>query len=802
MQQPLNKNQLMAKKDLFIKTCLATMLLTVATGAAAIVPPARLAHPARTRAAEEQNRYETILYEDFSKWSAGKSDEPDETMYPVNYMNDYDETLPSDMFLTAGDYRGVGCYQAGGNIALNYPGMGGFVNFPSMEMSGKLILTARVKALGEKNTSFSITILTGDVSSPTSVENDGGWNGSMKITSADGWVDIRREIINPYSAPCWLQINAMMYNQKGIVVDYVKVERDLDYLSAPTLTGTSSFANDGFTAYWQADPSADSYLVSLYRKTPLSGEDHQASEDFENATEDSLSGEITLAEGWNVLCGFSFDGNLVKATDTPDDVFEGNQSIRLHSNDRLTLFLDNTMIKDITMALQAKIADTAKTNAVLKVIPFTKYNPGNNDYPFYWELKPAKLEEGWNQLRLSEFFDDFTGGYTRVDLIPEGLKEGESFIIDNLCGITEPLCTTECVAEDEAADVNSYRFTGLDMNNTYYFTVKSRNSTCISEPSEQTYAIGVGAPEVKEATELDKRGAFTANWVPAVNATSYTLNCYESRVIGKDQADFTVFTEDFSKAQGGENGSLLYLENMFSVELDSFADNEGWGGSGTLIGNGTVGCYTMDVYGQKMPFEMISPAIDLSHNEGNFKVDVDFMIQEEGEALIIQCDGTSYMGIKGANPNEFAHASVELTGGKSDSKLMFYTLGSTPFVLDKVVVTQNYKAGDEILTKIDFKEIADGSTASTRISGLERKDDITYVYDIVSHRDRYGVIYNSEPSEKMHVNLYETGLESIDMTECGDYRMFDLEGRQITGTPAPGIYIVVIDGKPCKVMVK
>lgn len=793
----------MVNKNLLFKTLTAVVLLGSALGAMAITPMARMATISQNRVeSTDENRYETILFEDFSKWSAGTSEAPDETMYPLDYFTTYENALPSEMFSNAGDYNGLGLYQAGGCVALNYPGMGGYLNFPSIQMNGKLILTARVKALGEKNTNFSINILTGDLDNPQSVQNDGGMGGMMTIKSEDGWVDINREIVNPYSAPCWLQINAMMYNETGIVVDYVKIERDLSYLSAPSLTGANHFTNDGFSAYWNADPRAESYLVSLYRKTPIYNHDNQAFENFENASLDPMTGEIALSQGWTGSFGFSLDGNIATEAENPDDIFEGKQAIRLHNNDRLSLFLDNNLIKDMSMAFLAKVTDKENCTADLRVIPYTKYNPTDSDYPFYWMLMPSKLDEGWNRVVLSELFDDFYGGYTRVDLIPEGLKDGEYMIIDNLCGVTEPLCVTDCIIEDQPTDEPSYTFTGLNMGSTYYFTVKSKNSTCVSESSEQTYAVGVGAPTVKEATEIDKRGAFTANWTPAVNATSYTLNWYESQTISQDLKDYVVFSEDFSKAEGGEEGKFTFLNNMDYVELDSFADNVGWGGSGTIVGDGMVGCYMMEVYNQLLPFEMLSPVMDLSRNDGNFKVNIDFMVQNDGETLVIQCDNTSYIGIQGQQAGKMAHASVDLTGGTSNSKLMIYALGSTPFMLDKIEVTQDYKAGEEILTKIDSSEIENGADSSARISGLERKDGVTYVYDLVSHRDHYGVILNSEPSEKMHVDIFDTGMESIEISDCGKYQIFDLQGRQITSNPEPGIYIVLKDGKAYKTIVK
>ncbi len=69
----------------------ALMLAIAASSTAATTAtiPARLfsaSHAsvsAKTEDADE-NHYETLLYEDFSKWSAGTPDEPDGNMYPLN----------------------------------------------------------------------------------------------------------------------------------------------------------------------------------------------------------------------------------------------------------------------------------------------------------------------------------------------------------------------------------------------------------------------------------------------------------------------------------------------------------------------------------------------------------------------------------------------------------------------------------------------------------------------------------------------------------------------------------------------
>lgn len=55
----------------------------------------------QTRAEEDDpDRWETLIYEDFSLMTKGTEDAPDGTMYPEDYETTYNMYLPDDLFHT------------------------------------------------------------------------------------------------------------------------------------------------------------------------------------------------------------------------------------------------------------------------------------------------------------------------------------------------------------------------------------------------------------------------------------------------------------------------------------------------------------------------------------------------------------------------------------------------------------------------------------------------------------------------------------------------------------------------------
>lgn len=66
---------------------------------------------------------------------------------------------------------------------------------------------------------------------------------------------------------------------------------------------------------------------------------------------------------------------------------------------------------------------------------------------------------------------------------------------------------------------------GLDPNSDYFFTVKAKLGSVVSEASEPVAAIGISTPVALEPTECNADG-FTANWERTPKATRYDLMVY------------------------------------------------------------------------------------------------------------------------------------------------------------------------------------------------------------------------------------------------------------------------------------
>ncbi len=742
-----------------------------------------LAKKAPARAGEDDaDRWETLIYEDFSLMTKGTEDVPDETMYPEDYETTYNMSLPDELFHTPG-WNGIGVYQAGGNLALNYPGFGGVLNSPMMNMQGRIRMQMRVKCI-DNHRPFLISIAAGGYDYPFDPSEDGQMN-LFNFEPEDGWQDIDVEVIIPYAgSDCFFQINAATYNNGGLIVDYVKVSRDKEYLATPAGLSASKFVTDGFTASWNKAYGADSYLVNLYETKTVGTDNGKYEESFEDA---SLNGGqvVGLGEGWSA----KGTGDAITS-----DAADGGKAFLL-SNET-----------DFVKFEPADVKILAGKFAIKRV----KANEGSYDEICVdvndrgsirtWIMNVSNIsDDEYTTVDLEEFEDFPIGKASSITIyISPWSDVTDVYAIDALSFETTPLTETTCVAEGIAAKDTCLVLNELDLNNLYSFTVQSAKADgTTSEPSEVYYAYGVAAPVVKEATDIDPRGAYTANWEPAANATSYDLYSYEFYTVPSDQEDYIVFEENFNKCTEGTVENPVALNNYDPIYLNDYTDNVDWTGWGTLIANGMLGCienFTDYLYAQ-------SPGINVERNDGNYSVTVEFETFVDGTTLIIQGDETMYQELYADKAGHHT-LTVEMTGGTANTRLMFYSLEGYGWLLDRVAVTQDVKVGDEIRTLLD-RQTLDGDATSARVSGLRLKSGYKYGYNLVSYYDNYGDIYVSDPSTMQYVDFTGTGINTIE-TEDADTQLpteiYDLSGRKVSKAAAKnGIYIIKSGDKVKKV---
>ena len=727
---------------------------------------------AQTRAGEDDaDRWETLIYEDFSLMTKGTEDVPDGTMYPEDYETTYNMYLPDDLFHTPG-WFGLGVYQAGGNMALNYPGFGGVLNSPMMNMQGRIRMQLRVKCI-DRARPFFISILAGGYDYPFDPsDTQGGQMNLYNFEPEDGWQDIEVYVNIPYAgSDCFFQLNAATYNDGGLIVDYVKVSRDKEYLATPDGLTASKFVTDGFTASWNKAYGADSYLVNLYETKTVGTDNGKYEESFEDA---SLDGEqvVGLGEGWSA----KGTGDAITS-----DAADGSKAFLL-SNETDFVKFEPTSGKILAGKFAIK---RVKANEGSYDQIYVDVNDGGNIRT--WVMGATNIpDDEYMTVDLGEFEDFPMGRASSITIyISPYYDVTDVYAIDDISFETTPPTETTCVAEGIAAKDTCLVINELDLSNLYSFTVQSvKADGTTSDPSEVYYAYGVAAPVVKEATDIDPRGGYTANWEKAINATSYDLYNYEIYTVPEDTEDFTVFEENFNKCTEGTLDNPVSLNNYDPVIINDYTDNIGWSGWGTLLSNGMVGCINNYV-------DLQSPAINLDRAEGNYTVTVDFVTLNDNVDFVIQGDNTMYQLVNAEKAGTHT-ATVEMYGGTTTTRLLFYTYDGSAFLIDRVVVKQDVKAGDEITTTLGMQTL-DGDATSARISGLQIKSGYKYGYNLVSYYDRYGEVYVSDPSAMQYVEFEATGIDSVE-TEGEEAQqpteIYDLSGRKVSTPNAKGVYII------------
>ncbi len=727
---------------------------------------------AQTRAGEDDaDRWETLIYEDFSLMTKGTEDAPDGTMYPEDYETTYNMYLPDDLFHTPG-WFGLGVYQAGGNMALNYPGYGGILNSPMMNMQGRIRMQLRVKCI-DRARPFFISIAAGGYDYPFDPsDTQGGQMNIYNFEPEDGWQEVEAYVNIPYAGnDCFFQLNAATYNDGGLIVDYIKVSRDKEYVATPDGLTASKFVTDGFTASWNKSYGADNYLVTLYEKKVVGTDNYKSEESFEDASLEN--GQVSgLADGWSAMT--SGDGFTTDAAD-------GNRAMLLSSEtDYVKFGMPGSEILSGKFSIKRIQANEGSLDQIYVDVE-------EDGYVRTWVMGTSNIpNDEYTTVDLSEF-EDFpvgTASSITIYLSPSG-NTTDVYAIDDLAFETTPLTETTCVAENLSTADTCMVLNDLDLNNVYSFTVQGATADGrTSEVSDTCFAYGVAAPVVKEATDVDRRGGYTANREKAINATSYDLYNYEIYTVPEDTEDFTVFEENFNKCTEGTLDNPVSLNNYDPIIINDYTDNIGWSGWGTLLSNGMVGCINNYV-------DLQSPAINLDRAEGNYTVTVDFVTLNDNVDFVIQGDNTMYQLVNAEKAGTHT-ATVEMYGGTSTTRLMFYTYDGSAFLIDRVVVKQNVKAGDEITTTLGMQTL-DGDATSARVTGLQIKSGYKYGYNLVSYYDRYGEVYVSAPSAMQYVDFEATGIDSVE-TEGGEAQqpteIYDLSGRKVSTPNAKGVYII------------
>lgn len=680
------------------------------------------------RAAE----HEVIFEEDFSGITGGTEAEPGAEI--GTYTQDGNSAWPEDITKIPG-WWGIGTYAIDGAVGLCHPGVGGVVCSGPMNMYGNLHISFRAKAReGNKegrDCLLIVSIVCGDPFNPVMASPDGA--GLVNLKVEDGWQDVEVNLRNPNRLDdSRLQINGMSYTQAGFIIDDIKITRDFDFCLPPTEMSCGNFTDDGFTIFWNQGAENNSYEFSLRQEKKLS-DPFDATETFDGA----------LPPYWSTT-----------GTIAPEGGSENSAALRLSEGQELKLDFGGGRIADLEVFVKGENFDET-SEAVLSLVGII----GDKEEELATIAVP-QLDEAGQYLKLRTTFSNYIYQLTGFKFVAKGSTADQYCYIDDLRYIASPACEASQVLTDKPVNDTQIVLTDLNPENEYYVGIRGvKNQQLKSDFFGYFYVPGMPAPKALEATDIEKRGAYTANWTPSPKAQSYIVNNYKIDPIAEDTENYVVFRDDFEKANSAAQ------EYPVALYLDDWTDCKGWhtdmlpdGFMTSLVADaGYVGAVNLPLY---------TPQVSLDNDGGKYTIR--FKVKAFGGEIIrvYSGDEMQIFDFNEVNPDgdpySFEEHEVEMhfSNGTELQSIAIMSTAYT-FMLDWFEITQNVKAGDRVIRYLDHAELEGHDSAEYRFSGLENAEGVKFGYNVSAYGDYMGQTFNSLPSNLVLVDLNQTGLGSL-----------------------------------------
>lgn len=719
---------------------------------AMLMQKAPLKSPAR---ASEQ---EVIFEEDFSAITGGSEAEPGQEL--GSYTQDGNTFWPEDITKIPG-WWGIGTYAMDGAVGLCYPGVGGVVCSGPANMYGNLHISFRAKAReGNKEGReclLIVSVVCGDPYNPATASPDAFVLVNLKVE--DGWQDVEVNLRNPNKLDdSRLQINGMTYSAAGFIIDDIKITRDYDFCLPPTEMLCGDFTDDGFSIFWNQGAENNSYEFSLRQEKKLS-EPFDATETFDGS----------LPQYWSTT------GSVVS-----EDGADNSASLRLGAGQELKLAFGGGRLASLNVFLNGKNFDET-SEAVVRM--FGIHEDGTEEDLAAIVL--PKLAVGGESIDLYSVLNKYIYQLTALRFVAEGFGADQYCYIDDVKYTASPACETTQVLTDKPVNDTQIVLTGLDPENEYYVGVRGvKNQQLKSDFLGYYYVPGMPAPKALEATDIEKRGAYTANWAPSPKAKSYTVYNFKVDPVTEDKENYVVLRDDFEKAN---SAAQEYPEQLY---LDDWTDCKGW--HTDMLPDGFMSALVADAgYIGALNLPLYTPQVSLDNDGGKFTVR--FKVKAFGGEIIRVYSGDEmqvydfYEVNPEGDPNSFEEHEVEMhfSNGTELQSLVIMSTAYT-FMIDWLEITQNVKAGDRVIRYLDHADVTGHDSAEYRFSGLENAEGVKFAYNVQAYGDYMGQTFNSMPSNLVMVDLNQTGLGSLG-SDDNSVSVSTVAGGLMVSTSKPAI---------------
>ena len=795
------------------------------------------------KAADDAKHKVVVIDEDFSGFTDGMEDNPSTATILDDMGNFVNKSAlkPYSEALSYKQWGGAGIFSAGGCLAI---ANGMFLNTPAGDMSGEVTLTfrARLSKAGGSTTLNALKLMFISRSSLVDYE--------VKFYNlTDEWQTFTYTSTLGEFEHSGFQFYSM-YASNIILVDDIRLEQTRTSIPAPKVQEAENMTDTSFKAVWNKSIEADHYLLSVFTKNE-SNELMTVSEGFDNIKADD-KGNIDATspnypEGWEFAWKDNdLSNHIAKGEGAGTD---NKQAVRLiDTGDAITTPYCSEGIKSLKFWVKAEANDgQPKYSSILFTVNFGKgvYTVDNYiDIPTMFA--PAKRDGYY--FDLTETLSAFDKIYSvKIEYIREE-DDKTTILFDDFSYTTNKPTTYNYVLKDEKVEQQDnedgtvgFEVNGLDPDTDYTYSVKSVNSDFTSVASDEQEVYAVSIPTALPATNITAN-SYTANWTSHKKVDFYRVDQLQQTVIDKDTKDYVMLDEDFSKVTSSFTEADL-LEGFYEADdrtsgympLDDITKIAGWKASSTVRVNGWLGGNEAKQGSGTIAGAIVTPTIDLSHNEGACNISLRVW-GSEGDWLIIQ----------GSNPASLATIEFPKGGGivektitmplcTSKEQLTFYSNNYKVFLIDYIKITQDVKAGDKVTTITGSVLTEDADTKSMVMTNPGFSDGHDVLYRVTAMRydkdsqESHKYYSTSTPSDLMLVKnpnpsgigSVEAAAENVAGVEGGivvnaanatTVNVFNLSGQLVASkacgnghafvSVAPGVYVVKTNSTASKVVVK
>lgn len=795
------------------------------------------------KAADDAKHKVVVINEDFSGFTDGTEDSPSTATILDDMGNFVNKSAlkPYSEALSYKQWGGAGIFSAGGCLAI---ANGMFLNTPAGDMSGEVTLTfrARLSKAGGSTTLNALKLMFISRSSILDYEVKyynltDEWQ-TFTYTSTLG--DFEHSGFQFYS----------MYASNIILVDDIRLEQTRTSIPAPKVHEAENMTDTSFKAVWNKSIEADHYLLSVFTKNE-SNELMTVSEGFDNIKADD-KGNIDAAspnypEGWEFAWKDDDLSNHIAKGEGPGT---GNkQAVRLiDTGDAITTPYCPEGIKSLKFWVKAEANDgQPKFSSIMFTVNFGKGVYTVDNYINIPDMFTPEHRNGY-YFDLTETLSAFDKIYSvKIEYIREE-DDKTTILFDDFSYTTNKPTTYNYVLKDKKVEQQDnedgtvgFEVNGLDPDTDYTYSVKSVNSDFTSAASDEQEVYAVSIPTALPATNITAN-SYTANWTSHKKVDFYRVDQLQQTVIDKDTKDYVMLDEDFSKVTSSFTEADL-LEGFYEegertsgyMPLDDITKIAGWKASSTVRVNGWLGGNEAKQGSGTIAGAIVTPTIDLSHNEGACNISLRVW-GSEGDWLIIQ----------GSNPASLATIEFPKGGGivektitmplcTSKEQLTFYSNNYKVFLIDYIKITQDVKAGDKVTTITGSVLTEDADTKSMVMTNPGFSDGHDVLYRVTAMRydkdsqESHKYYSTSTPSDLMLVkNPNPSGIGSVEAVaenvagveggivvnaaNATTVNVFNLSGQLVASkacgnghafvSVAPGVYVVKTNSTAAKVVVK